>query len=115
MKFRFTPQHRKLTVLAGLIALAVVGYATASRETPLPASPQAATEPGGERSVRFPPGAPQLSFLRIEVAAAMPVPLAEALSSRIAYDDEVTAKIYAPVAGRVIQIGRASCRERVLD
>ena len=57
------------------------------------------------RTLRFPPGAPQLAYLHIEPVAAAPVPLLEPLHGRIAYDDDVTARISAPVAGRVVRIG----------
>jgi len=57
------------------------------------------------RILRYPPGAPQLAYLRIEPALALPVPLLEPLHGRIAYDDDVTARISSPIAGRVVKIG----------
>jgi cobalt-zinc-cadmium efflux system membrane fusion protein len=58
----------------------------------------------GNQVLRYPPGAPQLSFLRIEPVDALPVPMLEGLHGRIAYDDDVTAKIFSPVNGRVTRI-----------
>ena len=54
--------------------------------------------------LRFPEGAPQLAALRIEVAETFPLPLAEPLNGRVAYDENRTARISAPIAGRVISI-----------
>lgn len=55
-------------------------------------------------TVHFDLNAPQLSFLQIKPAEAFPEPLVEALNARIAYDDNHTARIYSPVAGRVTKI-----------
>ena len=54
--------------------------------------------------LRFPEGAPQLAALRIEVAETFPLPLAEPLNGRVAYDENRTVRISAPIAGRVISI-----------
>lgn len=53
--------------------------------------------------VRYSPGSPQLSYLRIEASAALPVPLIEPIPGRIAYDDDVTARIFSPVGARIIR------------
>lgn len=53
--------------------------------------------------VRFLPGSPQLSYLRIEASVALPVPLIEPIPGRIAYDDDVTARIFSPVTARIIR------------
>jgi cobalt-zinc-cadmium efflux system membrane fusion protein len=54
--------------------------------------------------LRFPTGAPQLASLRITAAEEAPVPLAEPLSGRITYNENVTARVSSPVAGRVISL-----------
>lgn len=58
----------------------------------------------GPDVLRFPPGAPQLSYLKSEVAEAHPEPLTDALPGRIAYDEDLTARVSAPIAGRVTRI-----------
>jgi cobalt-zinc-cadmium efflux system membrane fusion protein len=64
-----------------------------------------AAAPATEREVlRFAPGAPQLSMLKIGEAPLMAVPLSEPLNARIAYDESHTARISAPVAGRVVEL-----------
>lgn len=56
-------------------------------------------------TLRYPAGAPQLAYLRVEKAEASPVPALEPLHGRIAYDDNVTARVSSPIAGRVVRIG----------
>lgn len=74
-----------------------------------PAAPE--SKPGiatpaqfSNRILRYPAGAPQLAYLRIEPVAALPVPVLEPLHGRIAYDDNVTARVSSPIAGRVTKI-----------
>lgn len=67
----------------------------------------AATPPAAHKSsdtVRFEANAPQLSYLQIKAVESYPEPLVEALNARIAYDDNHTARVYSPVAGRVLKI-----------
>jgi len=67
----------------------------------------AAAAPAKEREVlRFAPGSPQLSMLKIGEAPLMEVPLAEPLNARIAYDESHTARVGTPVAGRIVELRR---------
>jgi cobalt-zinc-cadmium efflux system membrane fusion protein len=75
---------------------------------PSPA-PAPATEPG---VLRYGAGAPQLSALRIETAVQMPLPIAEALNGRLALDENRTARISSPIAGRVLAL-KAEAGDRV--
>ncbi|MBY0576399.1 MAG: efflux RND transporter periplasmic adaptor subunit [Gallionellaceae bacterium] len=54
--------------------------------------------------LHFPADAPQLAFLKIKPADAFPEPLIDGLNARIAYDDNYTARIFTPIAGRVVKI-----------
>jgi cobalt-zinc-cadmium efflux system membrane fusion protein len=56
------------------------------------------------RELRFPAGAPQLSFIRVEAVEAMPEPLLDPLSARIAYDENHTVRVSSPIAGRVMRL-----------
>jgi cobalt-zinc-cadmium efflux system membrane fusion protein len=64
-----------------------------------PSPPAMAPMPG---VLRFPNGAPQLDALRVSVAEEVPVPLAEPLNGRVTYNENVTARVSSPVAGRVV-------------
>ena len=55
-------------------------------------------------TLRFETNAPQLSFIKILAVEAFPEPLVEPLNARIAYDDNRTARVFSPVAGRVVRI-----------
>lgn len=55
-------------------------------------------------TLRFEANAPQLTFLKIKEVETFPEPLVEALNARIAYDDNHTARVYSPIAGRVTKI-----------
>lgn len=55
-------------------------------------------------TLHFAANAPQLSFIRINPVEAYPEPLVEPLNARIAYDDNRTARVFSPIAGRVVKI-----------
>ena len=55
-------------------------------------------------TLHFAANAPQLSFIRIMQVNAHPEPLVEPLNARVAYDDNRTARVFSPIAGRVVKI-----------
>ncbi len=55
-------------------------------------------------TLRFAADAPQLLFLQIQPVAAFPEPLVEPLNARVSYDDNHTARVFSPLAGRVLKI-----------
>ena len=55
-------------------------------------------------TLKYPLDAPQLTFLQIKPVEAFPEPLVEPLNARIVYDDNHTARVFSPLAGRVIGI-----------
>lgn len=70
-------------------------------------TPAAAPAPASHKTadtLHFAANAPQLSFIRIKPVEEFPEPLVEPLNARIAYDDNLTARVYTPVAGRVVKI-----------
>lgn len=99
----------KRKVLGGVLALLVVlglGIAWYLRPVePLTADSKSnsASRDTATPIVHFPPGSPQLSYLRIEAVVALPVPLIEPIPGRIAYDDDVTARVFSPVSARIIR------------
>lgn len=90
--------------LAGVLLLALTLYGTAKSESPLPQSTAMPAVARDHNLLRFPPGAPQLAYLRIAAIEAIPEPATDPLPARITYDEDVTARISSPIAGRVIRL-----------
>ena len=65
----------------------------------------AAQATAASNQIRYAPNSPQLAYLQVMSAPAFPEPLIEPLNARIAYDDNVTARVSSPVNGRVVKIG----------
>lgn len=80
---------------AGVYALR---HSVPKPEAPAPSAPR---EPN---VLRFPPGSPQLSAIKVSVAEQAVLPLAEPLNGRIAYDENYTARVSSPIAGRVVSL-----------
>lgn len=93
-------------VLVSVSALgAVLVFAQAS---PPAAATAAANAPRQDPDVlRFAPGAEQLTSIAAERVEVSPLPLSDALSARVAYDDDATAKIGVGVSGRILSIAVA--------
>ena len=98
------------TLISGLLIVAVLAAGGAwfylqsdKRETE--AKPAAASTANPKtRELRFPQGAPQLSFIKVEKVELLPEPLLDPLSARVAYDENHTVRIASPIAGRVTKI-----------
>ena len=101
---------KKTTALLLLVALgiaAAVAYvvlrpakapATAERKAPEKTA-------AANHQVQYAPNAPQLTYLQVITALALPEPLIEPLNGRVTYDDNVTARVSSPIAGRIVKIG----------
>lgn len=99
--------RRSSTIVFGIaiaVALALVafmyGRGMQSREESL-SGRVAAREPD---VLRFEAGAPQLASVKLAPAEEAPLPLAEPLNARIAYNENVTARVSSPIGGRVTQL-----------
>lgn len=99
--------QRKLTrafaliVFAGALAIGVF-FIQAPHDVkgaPDKASAAPALAPAGQ--VTFAANAPQLSSLKIVVPTAVPLPVSAPVNGRITYDENLTARISSPIAGRV--------------
>lgn len=99
-----------VTITAGF---GVWAYLKNDRRTPIGdvaiTTPPAATQTAGNNDdiVRFAAHAPQLAMLQTQVLRSSPVPLTEPLSARVAYDEDVTARIGVSITGRIVAL-RAS-------
>lgn len=84
------------------LALAAFMYGRTLQSAAEPAAaPAVPREPG---VVRFDKGAPQLASVKLALAEEAPLPLAEPLNGRIAYNENLTARVSSPIAGRVTQL-----------
>lgn len=103
-----------LVITAAVVAAAVVFYPRLNqgidKHQPKPAPTAPAAMNGSV--LRFETGAPQLAYLKIQPAEAVPEPLIQALAGRVSYDENRTSRVSAPIPGRVTRIA-AQLGERV--
>ena len=90
-----------LVLVTGAIAAGAFVAMNASRPAAEPPAPAAPREPG---TLRYAADAPQLAALKIRVAEELPVPLAEPLNGRITYNENFTARVSSPIAGRIVSL-----------
>lgn len=99
-----TPNYSRYA-LPLVAVLAAAGYWTWQHFQPKsPDTPPATAARKLSDTVKFEANAPQLSYLQIKAVENYPEPLVEALNARVTYDDNHTARVYSPVAGRVLRI-----------
>ncbi len=77
----------------------VVQYRSAQHEAELDKVKHEVHEPG---IVSFKPGDPQLASLRSERVTAEAMPAADPVNGQLVYDENLTARISSPIAGRVV-------------
>lgn len=98
-------RFKKNSILVSIVVLGIAGY-FAWQKSQVPdklAVPVTAAHKTSD-TLHFEANAPQLSFIKIKPVDAFPEPLVEPLNARIAYDDNRTARVFSPVAGRVVKI-----------
>ncbi len=96
-----------LPVLA-VIGLTAAAYFAGQRSGHAPAAEVVAAPANRTPNVlKFEPGAPQLAALKVITIETAPLPVAEPLNGRIAYNEDVTARVSSPVAGRIVSLGAA--------
>jgi len=91
---------------AALIAAAIglagwLGYRIAA-SAPAAAAPARAANPTD--TLKYGPGAPQLSYLEIQPAAEAEAPTLEAQPGKIGFDEDHTVRVTSPVLGRVVEL-----------
>lgn len=103
----------KKLVLLILLAFAIAGGYWGWHKYRAPANTATESNPPPAQRVAsdtlsFAADAPQLLFLQIQPVAIFPEPLVDALNARISYDDNYTARVFSPLAGRVVKISAES-------
>lgn len=104
-----------LPVVAVMMLMVAAYYAGSTRTGSTPAAAEVALVPATAKTpnvLKFDAGAPQLAALRIAAVEEAPLPVAEPLNGRIAYNEDATARISSPVAGRITSL-RAVPGDRV--
>ena len=94
----------RITGLVLVIGSIAVATTVVVNSMPVRAEPAPAAAPKEPGILRYPPGAPQLAALKTTAAEELPVPLAEPLNGRIAYNENFTARVSSPIAGRIVSI-----------
>lgn len=69
----------------------------------LPVSSQAAA-PKAANEITLTASSPQIASLKVEAVSEIPVPVTEPLNGKIIFDENRTARVFSPVAGRAVTI-----------
>jgi cobalt-zinc-cadmium efflux system membrane fusion protein len=94
----------RITGLVLVAASIAVATAVAVNSVSIGAEPARAAAPREPGILRYALDAPQLAALKITAVQELPVPLAEPLNGRIAYNENFTARVSSPIAGRIVSI-----------
>lgn len=99
-------------LLAAAAAVALAVWLTSTRQ-PAEGATQKAEQPAapstraGSDSLRYAEGAPQLTMIEARAIPSSALPLTDSLSARVAYDDDVTARIGVALSGRIVALKSA--------
>jgi cobalt-zinc-cadmium efflux system membrane fusion protein len=102
-------KSRSIAIAAlALAAAVVIGYELSPQHPAQAATqpPAGMAAPSNPDELQYPNGAAQLEMIRAQVPAVA-VPAGDTLSARVVYDEDVTARLGASVAGRVVAIKAA--------
>lgn len=102
-------KHKKIVLLFSILLLVIAAAAGywgwhTLRVPGVAASPEKPSIQATSDQLHFAPNAPQLSFLKIKTVESFPEPLVEPLNGRVVYNDNHTARVFSPLAGRVTKI-----------
>ncbi len=97
----------KQWIVVAVVLLVVAGLAGCLYPREPHAAPQPAAALADPHQVKFPTGAAQLEMIRSQALPAIAVPVSDALSARVVYDEEATARLGVGISGRVVAIKAA--------
>ncbi|MDY7537453.1 efflux RND transporter periplasmic adaptor subunit [Undibacterium sp. 5I1] len=97
-------------IVITIIVVCAISYIITSVEATEKKTDSPATLSAGSKSdvkpdtgkISYPHNAPQLSSIKVAAVSEVSIPIAEAMNGKIAYDENVTARVSSPVLGRVL-------------
>lgn len=102
------PRSRRLAPLMLALLLGTGGLvAWRAEHAAAPASPAKAAPKAHANRVILPQDASQLAFLKLEAASVAPMPASDPMNASLALAEDRTARIFAPVAGRILALKAA--------
>lgn len=104
-RLRF-PLGRKAATVAIVLLVAIVGVATWRNSDSKSAASNVKPHPPANR-LTLAEDAAQLAFLKLEAAATAPLPASEPMNARLTLADDLTARIFPAVGGRVVSLQAA--------
>ncbi len=103
--FNKRESRKQLVLLAVLLILVMGGITSYVGYRNHGASEQVTvTKKPPSNKLHLPSSSSQLSFIRVEPLVAVPLPLSEPLNARLALAEDLTARVFAPIAGRVLEL-----------
>jgi cobalt-zinc-cadmium efflux system membrane fusion protein len=100
------PLVRRALSLSLMLALTICGVTAWHVSHSKPASPDNRPRPPANRLI-LPDDAGQLAFLKLETVGTAALPGSEPMNARLSVADDLTARIFPPLAGRVISLSAA--------
>lgn len=99
-----------ITLLLVVTAVLVLWLIGNRHPAQAPANQVQASAPlmrSGPDTLHYRDGAPQLAMIQSQTISSSPVPATDPLSARVAYDEDVTARIGVGISGRIVAIKAA--------
>lgn len=100
------PALRRIAPVALIGLLTLGGLSAWHTAQSKPAAPAEKTKQAANR-LSLSENAGQLAFLKLETAGTAPLPASEAMNARLALAEDQTARIFPPLAGRVVSLQAA--------
>ena len=99
-------RSRKIVIATFFLAIAVAGITTYLNfhQTAVQSTADDDDSNHGPGQLSFPPEAPQLAYIKTSHAIISPLPVSEVLIARLALAENLTARIFPAVAGRILQL-----------
>ena len=112
----FAKQNSIKLYLSLFVVVAVGGLTFYfSTHKPMPADPASVTSPAAHTTanvVHYPVGDARLNLIKTQHIPLTPIPVADELSARVTYDEDLTARITTSFSGRIVEL-RASPGDKV--